>query len=70
MAVLTIEIPDKETKFVREFVKKIGGKIKKQTAERNKKSPYDPEFLAKIRKGDEDIEKGKSVKISVDDLWK
>ena len=30
MAVLTIEIPDKEIKFVTEFLKKIGGKVKKQ----------------------------------------
>ena len=63
MAVLTIEIPDKETKFVTEFLKKIGGKVVE-------KSPYDPNFVAKIRKSDEDIENGKTVKISLDDLWK
>lgn len=27
MTVLTIEIPDKETKFVTKFIKKIGGKV-------------------------------------------
>ncbi len=27
MTVLTIEIPDKETRFVTEFLKKIGGKV-------------------------------------------
>ena len=33
-------------------------------------SPYDPEFVAKVRKGEEDIKNGKSVKISIKDLWK
>lgn len=34
------------------------------------RSPYDPKFVAKIRKGDEDIKNGKCVKIAIQDLWK
>lgn len=68
MTVLTIEIPDKETKFVTEFVKKIGGKVKKQN--NVEKSPYDPKFVAKIRQGEEDFKNGKFVKIAIEDLWK
>lgn len=44
MAILTIEIPDKETEFVTEFLKKIGGKVKSIVDEN---SQYDPVFVAK-----------------------
>ncbi len=35
-----------------------------------KDSPYDPEFVAKIKQGDEDIEAGRTTKITLDDIWK
>ncbi len=34
------------------------------------KSPYNPEFVAKIKQGDEDIKAGKTKRISLDDVWK
>ncbi|RKR81331.1 hypothetical protein BDD43_1476 [Mucilaginibacter gracilis] len=34
------------------------------------KDPYDPAFVAKILKGDQDMKEGKGVKINIDDLWK
>ena len=34
------------------------------------KSPYKPEFEAKILQGRKDIKNGKGVKISTKDLWK
>ncbi len=34
------------------------------------KSPYNPDFVAKIQKGDDDIRKGNTTKISPDDVWK
>jgi len=34
------------------------------------KSPYNPEFVAKIEKSRQEIEEGKGVKIKVEDLWK
>jgi hypothetical protein len=33
-------------------------------------SPYNPEFVAKIKRGDEDIIKGNTRKITLDDVWK
>lgn len=33
-------------------------------------SPYNPEFLAKIKQGEEDITSGRTKKISLDDVWK
>ncbi len=34
------------------------------------KSPYNPEFVKKIKKGDADFEQGNYTKISIDDIWK
>lgn len=34
------------------------------------KSPYNPEFVAKIKRGEEQIKAGKGVKIAIEDLWK
>lgn len=33
-------------------------------------SPYDLDFVAKIKQGDEDIEAGRTTKITLDDIWK
>jgi translation initiation factor 2B subunit (eIF-2B alpha/beta/delta family) len=35
-----------------------------------KKAAYSTEFEAKIREGEEDIKSGRTVKVSLDDLWK
>lgn len=35
-----------------------------------KKSPYDPEFVDMINKGDEDLKAGKGTKVDIDNLWK
>ena len=34
------------------------------------KSPYNPEFVAKIKQGLQDKKDGKGVKIKMGDLWK
>ncbi len=34
------------------------------------KSPYNPEFVAKIKRGQDQIRDGKVVKIAIEDLWK
>jgi len=34
------------------------------------KSPYNPEFVAKIEKSRQEIKEGKVVQIKVEDLWK
>ena len=33
-------------------------------------SPYDPEFVKKIKEGREEVKNGKGVRIAVEDLWK
>lgn len=34
------------------------------------KSPYNPDFVAKVKRGDEDIKAGRTATISPDDIWK
>ena len=34
------------------------------------KSPYDPEFVKKIKQGEEDFKAGKFKAIKTEDLWK
>ena len=41
-------------------------KIDFETEER----PYNPEFVAKIKRGQEQVKAGKGVKIAIEDLWK
>ncbi|MDB5154446.1 MAG: hypothetical protein JWR54_3197 [Mucilaginibacter sp.] len=31
---------------------------------------YDPEFVIKMAEGEEDIKAGRTVKVTLDDLWK
>ena len=38
--------------------------------EKKEESPYDAQFVAKIKRGDEDILKGNTTKITLDDIWK
>ncbi|MGQ7854897.1 DUF2683 family protein [Pedobacter sp. WC2501] len=33
-------------------------------------SLYNPEFVAKIKRGQEQVKAGKGVKIAIEDLWK
>lgn len=34
------------------------------------KSPYKPEFVAKIKRSEAQMKAGKGVKIAIEDLWK
>jgi hypothetical protein len=34
------------------------------------KSPYNPDFVSKIKRSDEDIKAGRTSKITPDDIWK
>ncbi|MBN2610063.1 MAG: hypothetical protein JXB00_00755 [Bacteroidales bacterium] len=56
---------DKELNVIRAFFEAL--KIK---FEIKKDSPYDPEFVAKIENSRKQVAEGKTVKISLDDIWK
>jgi len=34
------------------------------------KTKYNPEFIAKMAEGEDDIKSGNTVKVAIDDLWK
>lgn len=38
--------------------------------EKKEESPYDPEFVKKIERGDKDILQGNTTKITLDEIWK
>jgi hypothetical protein len=50
---------------IKAFMKAL--KIKFEVS-KEEKSPYNPEFVAKIKKGQQDIAEGKGVKITLDEL--
>lgn len=66
MSTLTIYPKNKaEEKLYLQLAKVLKSKINREA-----KSPYNPEFVKKILKGQKEIRAGKGVKIKVDDLWK
>jgi hypothetical protein len=56
---------DRELNVIKAFFEAL--KIKFEVA---KDSPYDPEFVAKIENSRKQAAEGKTVKISLDDIWK
>lgn len=55
-----------ERKALEAFFKALG--ISFKTEDRD--DLYDAEFVAKIQRGDEDVEAGRTTKIGLDDIWK
>jgi len=49
---------------IKAFAKAINVKFKTE------KNHYNREAVSKVRQGEEDYEKGKGVKIAIEDLWK
>ncbi|EHQ25647.1 hypothetical protein Mucpa_1489 [Mucilaginibacter paludis DSM 18603] len=37
--------------------------------EKEEESPYHPEFVAKIKRGEKAMREGKGVKVDMDNLW-
>ena len=59
--------------FARIDLKKYGDKLKDFFASEGvsiEKSPYNPEFVEKIRKSEKQIEEGNYHKLDLDNLWK
>jgi hypothetical protein len=48
---------------IKAFMKAL--KIKFELSENEKSKPYNPEFVAKIKKGEEELNNGKGIKLSV-----
>jgi flagellar motor component MotA len=57
-----------ENKAQLNAVKKVLKAMKISFEKENK--PYNPEFVAKIKKSAQNFKEGKFTKIAIDDLWK
>lgn len=67
MTAITLHIESlSDIKLIEALAKKLNIPYEKT----KEKSPYNPQFVAKIKRGEEDIKKGLGKKIDVDDLWK
>lgn len=70
METLTIHPKDKDQLTT---VKAVLKALKVPFEKAEEESPYNPEFVAKIKQGDRDIKAGKGRKVSLDELnrlWK
>ena len=74
IAGITIE-KDKQgnARYARIDLKKYGhllNPIFKELGIEDEVSPYDPKFVAKIRKSEKEFAEGKGIKIDIENLWK
>jgi len=68
MSAITINLPDdSQINVIKAFLKAL--KIKFSIAtNKEMESPYNPDFVAMVKKGQEDIKNGKGVKMTLDEL--
>ena len=65
----TITIHTKNKKDLKKIVA-LAEKLKAVIDPIEEKSPYNPEFVAKIRRSEKQIERGKCTKVDANDIWK
>lgn len=73
METLIFEAPDKEkAKALLQVAKVLGISVvtSNKKAKPKAEKPYNPEFVAKIEKGRQQIREGKTFTIELKDLWK
>ena len=66
MEIVITNLKEKHLALIMELARTLEFEI----IEPAKDSSYDPEFVAKIKQGDEDIKAGRTTKITLDDIWK
>jgi len=66
MDLLLKNVQQEHIKLIAELAKTLHIDIEDKSA----KVEYDPEFVKKIMKGDDDKKKGKGIKVNIEDLWK
>ena len=70
MKTLIIHTEEDKVQLIKDFLNSIKVKYETKTTSKEDESPYDPEFITKIRKSEEDYKNGKFHKINLDDIWK
>lgn len=66
MDILIKNVKEKHLVLIHELAKSLDYEV----GELKETSPYDPDFIAKIKQGDEDIESGRTTKVTLDEIWK
>ena len=73
METLIIHTEAEKVEIIKEFLNSIKVKFEISTDQSDTESPYDPEFVAKIKKSRKDFEAGEGRVITIgelDSLWK
>ncbi len=74
MESLLVHLPEGEKgQTVKNVLKALGVTFEKTAVKQKKQKedkPYNPEFVAKIMKSQEEVRDGKAVSIPLDELWK
>jgi hypothetical protein len=68
MELILKNVQKKHLALIAELAKTL--KIDIEEAKADEQGEYDPEFVKKIQKGDDDLKQGKGVKMNVNELWK
>lgn len=70
METLKIELKNKkQSSMIKELLKELDIKFEPVVIE-DEDSPYDPGFVAKIKRGEKARKEGEGMKVNIDDLWK
>lgn len=67
MKEVTLKIPDKKFRFFMELVKSLDF-VKVKEERDSQESPYDPEFVAKIKQSEKEFEEGNYTTVEKKDL--
>ena len=71
MHTVIIEHADASTaEMLETLAKKLGLSVKTRVEKKADKSPYDPKFVAKIKRSQADAKAGRTVTVKLDDIWK
>ena len=55
--------------MIKDFLNSIKVKFETKTASKEIESPYNPEFVAKIKKAEAAIKKGNTTRLNPNDIW-
>ena len=71
MTTITIEINEKtkEGKILKSLIEIFSKENKDVKIVSNDESPYNPEFIEKIKKGEEAIKNGKTTRLNPQSVW-
>jgi hypothetical protein len=70
METIIIHTEENKMELIKDFLKSIKVTFETKTTSKVEESPYNPEFVAKIRESEEDYKNGKIHRVNLDEIWK